>query len=125
MFRNTRTFSSFSVDDLQRAKEFYRDTLGLDVCDESMGLELRLATGGLVFVYPKSDHTPATFTILNFPVDDVEVAVDELTGRGVHFEVYEEGPLKTNAKGIVRAHGRNLAWFKDPAGNYLSLIEET
>lgn len=125
MFENTSTFSSFSVDDLQKAKEFYGETLGLNVSDGGMGLELRLATGGRVFIYPKSDHSPATFTILNFPVDDIEEAVDELTGRGVRFEIYEEGNLKTNEKGIVEAHGRKLAWFKDPAGNFLSLVEET
>lgn len=124
MFENTRTFSSFSVDDLQQAKAFYGNTLGLNVSDESMGLELRLATGGLVFVYPKSDHTPATFTILNFPVDDIENAIVELTKRGVTFEIYDEGNLKTDDRGIATAHGMKIAWFKDPSGNFLSLIQE-
>ena len=125
MFKKTRAFSSFSVDDLERAHEFYRDVLGLEVSDEQMGLELRLATGGLIFIYPKSDHTPATFTILNFPVDDIEAAVDELLGKGIQFEIYEEGNLKTNSRGIFASHGRKLAWFKDPSGNFLSLVEET
>ncbi len=125
MFEHNRAFSSFSVDDLQRAREFYGDKLGLNVSDDGMGLELHLATGGRVFIYPKSDHSPASFTILNFPVDDVEQAVDELTDAGVRFEIYDEGRIKTDARGIVAAHGRKIAWFKDPAGNILSIIEET
>ncbi len=123
--KNTRVFSSFSVDDLKKAKAFYGDTLGLDVDEKSMGLELRVAGGSKIFVYSKPNHTPATFTILNFPVDDVEKAVDDLSRRGVRFEIYKEGDLKTNEKGIASGSGGpKIAWFKDPAGNFLSVLQE-
>ncbi|MFI1649827.1 VOC family protein [Streptomyces avidinii] len=124
MFENSRAFSGFAVDDLDRAKEFYGTTLGLNVSqDEEMGLlRLDLAGGATVMVYPKEDHRPAIYTILNFPVDDVERAVDELTARGVAFERYEG--FEADAKGIV--HGDEgtptIAWFKDPAGNILSVL---
>ncbi len=124
MFENSRAFSGFAVDDLDRAKEFYGTTLGLSVSqDEEMGLlRLDLAGGTTVMVYPKEDHRPAIYTILNFPVDDVERAVDELTARGVSFERYEG--FEADAKGIV--HGDEgtptIAWFKDPAGNILSVL---
>lgn len=124
MFKDSQTFSSFSVDDLQRAKEFYGRTLGLNVKEGSEGLELLLANGNRIFVYPKSDHVPATFTILNFEVDHLEKAVDELTRRGVHFEVYDRPGLKTNERGIFSDDSMKIAWFKDPAGNILSLIQE-
>jgi predicted enzyme related to lactoylglutathione lyase len=123
---NSAAFSGFSVDDVSKAKQFYGATLGLEVSEnEEMGglLELHLAGGNNVVVYPKPDHKAATFTILNFPVDDIEQAVDELAGRGVHFEHYE-GKLKTDAKGIFRGEGPKIAWFKDPAGNILSVLEE-
>ena len=125
-FRNTRAFSSFSADDLEKAKSFYGDTLGLDVKEDPMGLEIRVAGGSKIFVYRKPNHTPATFTILNFPVDDVEKAVDDLSRKGVRFEIYEKGDLKTNAKGIAAPPhgGPKIAWFKDPAGNFLSVLEE-
>jgi catechol 2,3-dioxygenase-like lactoylglutathione lyase family enzyme len=123
MFRNTKAFSSFSVDDLQKAKKFYSETLGLEVSEE-MGLQLHLAGGTKVFVYPKPNHTPASFTILNFPVDNIEEAVDKLTKLGVRFEKYE-GDLKTDEKGIFRGHGPTIAWFKDPAGNVLSVLQQT
>jgi extradiol dioxygenase family protein len=110
MFKDNNAFSSFSVDDLSRAKSFYGETLGLEVSEDRMGLELHLANGGNVFVYAKADHMPATFTILNFQVDDVALVVDTLKSAGVRFETYGEGELKT-------------AWFKDPAGNFLSVIE--
>ena len=123
MFKNTEGFSSFSVDDLQKAKEFYGETLGLDVSETEEGLELRLAGGGQVFIYPKPNHTPASFTVLNFPVDDIEPAADELTKVGVRFEHYE-GDIKTDEKGIHRGPpGPNIAWFKDPAGNTLSILQ--
>lgn len=125
MLKESDVFSSFSVDDLQRAKEFYGGTLGLDVSDEGMGLELRLPGGGDIFVYPKPDHRPATFTILNFPVDSVERAVDELMEAGVRPEIYDEGGIETDERGIFVAHGRRMAWFEDPAGNVLSVVEET
>ncbi|MFD4247428.1 VOC family protein [Streptomyces sp. NPDC058525] len=124
MFEESRAFSGFAVDDLERAKEFYGSTLGLSVSqDEVMGLlRLDLAGGTTVLVYPKEDHRPATYTILNFPVDDVERAVDELTARGVAFERYDG--FEADAKGIV--HGDEgmptIAWFKDPAGNILSVL---
>lgn len=125
MFKNTRAFSGFSVDDIAAAKRFYGETLGLEVSDEEMGLlALKIAGGTTILVYPKPNHTPATFTILNFPVDDVEKAVDELTRRGVRFEHYE-GDIQTDEKGISRGNGGpTIAWFKDPAGNILSVLEE-
>jgi catechol 2,3-dioxygenase-like lactoylglutathione lyase family enzyme len=122
MFRNVEAFSGFSVDDVPRAKEFYGETLGLDVSESDGMLQLRLAGGSWVLVYPKADHVPATFTVLNFPVEDVEAAVDELTGRGVRFERYE-GQLQTDEKGILRGEGPTIAWFTDPAGNVLSVLE--
>ena len=126
MFRDAKAFSSFSADDLNKAKEFYGETLGLEVSDSKEGLELHISGGGQVFIYPKPNHTPASFTVLNFPVDDIEKAVDELTARDVQFESYE-GELKTDEKGIFRGasrgEGPNIAWFKDPAGNILSVLE--
>jgi len=124
MFRGTKAFSSFSVNDLRKAKQFYGETLGLDVSEKPEGLELSAASGTKIFIYPKSNHTPATFTILNFPVDDIEKANDELMKRGVRFEHYNEGDLKTNDKGIYRGKGPSIAWFKDPAGNILSILED-
>ena len=125
MFKDANAFSGFSVDDLQRAKEFYGDKLGLEVTEENDLLSLRLGTGANVLVYPKPNHVPATFTILNFPVDNVAAAVDELTGRGVRFEIYDEGELKTDQRGVSLGPGPKIAWFKDPAGNVLSVIEES
>jgi catechol 2,3-dioxygenase-like lactoylglutathione lyase family enzyme len=122
-------FSGFSVDDAERARRFYEDTLGLRVTDvagdvpEMAGLmRLHLGSGAEVLVYPKPDHTPATFTVLNFPVPDVEKAVDELTARGVRFEHYENPP--TDEKGIMRAGGPPIAWFTDPAGNVFSVLQQ-
>jgi catechol 2,3-dioxygenase-like lactoylglutathione lyase family enzyme len=125
MFRDTKAFSGFAVDDLDRAKEFYGETLGLNVSEQNGLLELRLGSGAVVLVYPKPDHEPATYTILNFPVDDVERAVDELTGQGVRFEIYDEPDLKTDERGIASAIGPRIAWFRDPAGNILSVLEES
>jgi catechol 2,3-dioxygenase-like lactoylglutathione lyase family enzyme len=123
MFKNTKAFSSFSVDDLEKAKKFYGQTLGFEISESMEGLDLHLAGGNNIFVYPKTDHTPATFTILNFVVDDVEQAVDDLANLGVRFEIYNEGELKTDDKGIFHG-GPKIAWFKDPAGNFLSVLEE-
>jgi predicted enzyme related to lactoylglutathione lyase len=125
MFKNTKAFSSFSVNDIQKAKEFYGQKLGLEAFETEEGLGLRIAGGGQVFIYPKPNHESATFTILNFRVNDIEQAVDQLTKLGVHFEHYNEAEIKTDEKGIHRGPpGPNIAWFKDPAGNILSLLEE-
>jgi len=124
MFKDTNAFSGFSVDDMPKAKAFYGQTLGLEVSEAYGLLELHLAGGSKVLIYPKPNHTPATFTILNFPVDNIEQAVDELTKLGVRFEHYDEGDLKTDEKGIFRGGGPKIAWFKDPAGNILSVLEE-
>lgn len=125
MFKHAKPFSGFSVNDLEKAKQFYHETLGLDVSDAPMGtLELRIGGDTRVLVYEKENHTPSTFTILNFPVDDIDKAVDELADRGVRFEVYKDGDLKTDAKGIHRDGGPRIAWFKDPAGNFLSVLEQ-
>jgi catechol 2,3-dioxygenase-like lactoylglutathione lyase family enzyme len=127
MFKNSKAFSSFSVDDLEKAKAFYGETLGLDVSETPEGLGLQLNGGGKVFLYPKPNHQPATFTVLNFPVENIEQAVDQLTKLGVRFESYE-GEMKTDEKGIFRGvdrgEGPNIAWFKDPAGNILSVLEQ-
>ena len=124
MFKDTKAFSTFSVNDLRKAKDFYGRVLGLEVSDMPEGLALRIAGGATIFIYPKPNHTPATFTILNFSVDDIEKAVDELTELGVVFEHYDE-PIKTDEKGIHRGEvGPIVAWFKDPAGNILSVLEE-
>jgi predicted enzyme related to lactoylglutathione lyase len=122
MFKDTQAFSSFSVDDISKAKEFYSQTLGLEVSEMEGSLFLHIAGGGRILIYPKPNHIPATYTTLNFPVDDIEVAVDELTGRGVRFEQYE-GELQTDEKGIFRGGGPLIAWFKDPAGNILAVGE--
>jgi catechol 2,3-dioxygenase-like lactoylglutathione lyase family enzyme len=124
MLKNTKAFSTFSVDDLPRAKEFYGGTLGLDVSESAEGLALNLASGGKVFIYPKPNHAPASFTVLNFPVDDIEQAVNQLGNLGVSFERYE-GAIQTDDKGIHRGDkGPTIAWFKDPAGNILSVLED-
>jgi catechol 2,3-dioxygenase-like lactoylglutathione lyase family enzyme len=124
MFKDTKAFSGFSVNNLQKAHAFYGQTLGLDVSESHGLLTLHIAGGTHILMYPKDNHTPATFTILNFPVDSIEQAVNELTKRGVHFESYNAGDLVTDEKGISRGAGPNIAWFKDPAGNILSVLEE-
>jgi len=122
MVKPESAFSSFAAADLDAERRFYRDTLGLDVADGGMGtLELHMGTSS-VLIYPKPDHEPASFTVLNFPVDDVEAEVDRLTALGVAFEHYD-GELETDAKGIFRGKGPTIAWFKDPAGNILSVLE--
>jgi catechol 2,3-dioxygenase-like lactoylglutathione lyase family enzyme len=127
MFAKSKAFSGFAVDDLGAAKTFYGETLGLDVVEDPPGLlALRIAGGTTIMAYPKPDHTPASFTILNFPVDDIDQAVDELTKRGVSFERYEG--FGQDEKGIARAQGGQegppIAWFRDPAGNILAVLEE-
>lgn len=122
MFKDTKAFSGFSVDDLSKAKEFYSQTLGLEVSETNGLLHLHIAGGAEILIYPKPNHIPATYTILNFPVVDIEQTADQLARRGVRFEKYE-GELKTDDKGIFRGGGPLIAWFRDPAGNILSIIE--
>jgi catechol 2,3-dioxygenase-like lactoylglutathione lyase family enzyme len=123
MLGSTKAFSGFSVDDVDAAKRFYGETLGLEVSENDAGLTLHIAGDRPILVYPKDNHEPATFTILNFPVDDVEGTVAGLTERGVEFERYEGTELETDEQGIFRGGGPLIAWFKDPAGNVLSVIK--
>ena len=123
MLGNTKAFSGFSVDDLDAAKRFYGDTLGVKVAENDAGLTLHVGGDQPVFIYPKDDHEPATFTILNFQVDDVEGTVAGLAERGVQFERYEGTEIETDEQGIFRGAGPLIAWFKDPAGNVLSVIK--
>ena len=124
MFREAELFSSFSVNDLQKAKEFYGQTLGLDIKETQEGLELH-TDNNTVFMYPKPNHTPASFTVLNFAVDDIEAAVEELNTLGINLEHYNLPDIKTDQRGIARTpDGPTIAWFKDPAGNILSVLEE-
>lgn len=122
MFKDTKAFSGYSVDDIPKAKEFYGNTLGLDVEEKYGMLWLHIAGGRDIMIYPKPNHTPASFTVLNFPVEDIDAAVDELTSRDVRFERYEG--IKTDDKGIHREMGPYIAWFTDPAGNVLSVLQE-
>ncbi len=126
MLKESKAFGGFSVNDTAAAKEFYSNVLGLEVKDEAMGgvISIQLAGGNHVIAYPKPNHIPATFTILNFPVPDVDAAVDELTQRGVKFIIYNEEHFKTDAKGIFRNGGPLIAWFADPAGNIMSVIQQ-
>ena len=121
MFGDAQAFSSFSVDDLGAARKFYGDTLGLTIDEQPEGLALQLANGGRVFLYPKEDHVPATFTVLNFLVDDLDKAVDQMADLGITFEKYPD----TDDKGINRGAGPDIAWFKDPAGNFLSILHDS
>jgi catechol 2,3-dioxygenase-like lactoylglutathione lyase family enzyme len=117
---DSQAFSGFATDDIDAARSFYSDTLGLRVTEANGILTLQFVSGGSTIVYPKPDHTPADFTVLNFPVDDVEEAVDALMERGVAFEIYEGAPQ--DEKGIMRGNGPDIAWFRDPAGNILSVL---
>ena len=125
MLKKNKAFSGFSVNDIEKAREFYGKTLGVEVSDvEGMGLlSLKIENGARVIIYPKPNHEPATFTILNFVVDDIDKSVDELTKAGIVFESYQNEYIKTDAKGISRGNP-SVAWFKDPAGNILSVIQE-
>ena len=127
MFKAASSFNGFSVNDLAKAKEFYVNTLQMKINNEKMGLELVQPGGGNVFIYEKADHTPASFTILNFVVEDIDAAVDELVSAGVVFERYDNMPAPQDTKGILRGkaanQGPDIAWFKDPAGNILSVLE--
>jgi catechol 2,3-dioxygenase-like lactoylglutathione lyase family enzyme len=124
MFRDSHAFAGFSTNDIDKAKEFYGQTLGLETSDGMGALMLDLAGGGRVFIYPKDDHEPATFTVLNFPVDDIDAAADDLKRAGVTFERYDG--LDQDERGIARGRasgqGPDIAWFKDPAGNILSVL---
>ena len=122
MFEHTKAFSGFSVDDIPKAKQVYSETLSLRVSEEHGMRTLHLAGDRDTLIYPKDDHTPATFTILNFPVDDIDKAVGELAARGVRFERYDGA--EQDEKGVVRGGGPAIAWFKDPAGNILSVLQE-
>jgi len=129
MIQAKQSFASFSVDDLDKAKDFYGRVLGLDASVGEMGtLDIKLGNGAEVMVYPKPNHEPATFTVLNFVVADIEKTVDDLTGQGVKFEQYDMPEIKTDAKGIARDNNNQgpsaIAWFTDPAGNIVSLIQE-
>jgi predicted enzyme related to lactoylglutathione lyase len=125
MLKANKAFSSFSVNDIQKAKDFYSQTLGVKVSheDEHDLLRLHVGNDAPVMVYPKPNHSAASFTVLNFQVDNVDKAVDELTQRGVRFEKYNQPNLKTDERGIMRGDGPVIAWFKDPAGNILSVVE--
>lgn len=123
LFKNTPAFSSFSVNDLQKAKNFYNDILGLDVEESNGLLTLHVKDGPPVMIYPKPNHQPATFTVLNFNVNNVESAVKDLNELGIQFEIYNEEHLKTDERGILDGNPK-IAWFKDPAGNILSVLEK-
>lgn len=124
MFTPIHAFNGFSVDDIDSARKFYGDLLGLVVTDGEMGtLMVTLPAGPQVFIYPKENHQPATYTVLNFLVDDVETAVDQLNELGVKTAIYDDPDLPTDEKGIMRGHGPDIAWFTDPAGNVLSVLK--
>ncbi len=125
MLQNSNAFSGFSSNDIAKAKTFYGDVLGLDVKEDHGMLVLQLKGANKVIIYPKPNHEPATFTVLNFEVDDIDKTVDELTAKGVQFEHYNSDQLKTDEKGIMRSGGPQIAWFKDPAGNILSVLHGT
>jgi catechol 2,3-dioxygenase-like lactoylglutathione lyase family enzyme len=122
MFANTKAFSGFAVDDMDKARQFYGETLGLKTSEEHGLMTLHLSGDRPTLVYPKPDHTPADYTILNFPVDDIDEAVDKLAARGVRFERYDG--FGQDEKGISREEGPYIAWFRDPAGNVLSVLQE-
>ena len=123
MVTTTGAFSGFSVDDIDAARTFYTETLGLSVTTNEMGfLELQLDTGAMILVYAKPNHTPASFTVLNFRVEDVEAAVDDLNARGVATKIYPDDVMPSDSKGIMRGNGPDIAWFLDPAGNVLSVL---
>jgi len=124
MLRDSKAFSGFAVGDIEKAKEICGRTLGLKVSESNGLLTLHVAGGNNVLIYPKPNHTPAGFTVLNFPVNDFDQAVDELTRRGVRFEIYDLPDIKTDKNGVMRGNGPTIAWFKDPAGNILSVLEQ-
>jgi predicted enzyme related to lactoylglutathione lyase len=121
MFRDSHAFSGFSSNDIAKAKEFYGESLGLEVSEENDMLTLHLNGGGVVLIYPKPNHEPASFTVLNFPVADIDAAVDDLTKAGITMERYQE--MNQDERGIMRDQGPPIAWFKDPAGNVLAVLQ--
>lgn len=125
MLQSNQAFSSFAVNDIEESKAFYTDILGLTVAEQYGGLSLEMGHGSTVMIYPKPDHTPATFTVLNFPVENLETTVDALIAKGVTFEQYDMGMIHTDEKGISRSEGEgpSMAWFKDPSGNIFGLME--
>jgi predicted enzyme related to lactoylglutathione lyase len=127
MFKQANAFSGFSVDDLEEAKTFYGEMLGCSVDDNGMGLELQFPNGHSVFIYEKEDHAPASYTVLNFPVDDINAAVDSLVEADITMERYDTMPGDQDERGIMRGKaagmGPDIAWFKDPAGNVLAVLE--
>jgi len=124
IFKAAKAFPSFSVNDLNKAKQFYGNILGLEVNELPEGLDVKLANNLNVFLYPKPNHTPASFTVLNFPVKNIDDAVDELQSLGIRLEHYDMAEIRTDDKGIMRGPGPQIAWFKDPSGNVLSVIQE-
>ncbi len=128
MFKESHAFSSFSVYDLEEAREFYSDVLGLDVIEDPMGLRVKVAGGNSIFVYQKDDHSPAVYTVLHFPVDDIDAVVDELASKGVKFNRYDEMAGAQDERGIMRGKatgwGPDIAWFKDPADNVLAVLRD-
>lgn len=124
MFKKTKAFSSFSVNDLKAARKFYGDALGLDVEEIKEMRLLRITAGSDIMIYEKPDHVPATFTVLNFPVKELGPAMKKLRERGVSFEIYDMEGIKTDSDGVCDSEGIRIAWFKDPAGNILSVLEE-
>jgi catechol 2,3-dioxygenase-like lactoylglutathione lyase family enzyme len=128
MFKAQAAFAGISVNDLAAAKEFYAKALGLELADEKMGLDFELPGGGGLFIYDKPDHQPATFTCLNFVVGNIDEAVDALVSAGVKFEHYDNMPAKQDEKGVLRGlaanQGPDIAWFKDPAGNILAVLQD-
>lgn len=124
MFKEAKVFSSFSVKDMPSSKEFYGQTLGLETSSPMDQLSLTLTGGGKVFLYEKENHQPATFTVLNFNVADLEKAMEQLSNQGVKFEIYKEEGFATDEKGVFKGEGLKIAWFRDPSGNILSIIEE-
>jgi predicted enzyme related to lactoylglutathione lyase len=123
MFNYNRSFTSFSVNDLKKAKNFYQQTLGLETKETPEGLDIRTSDNMAIFLYPKEKHEPATFTVFNFKVSNIEETVDKLTASGVSFLHYD-GELQTDKKGIFRGNGPTIAWFTDPAGNILSVVQD-
>jgi catechol 2,3-dioxygenase-like lactoylglutathione lyase family enzyme len=127
MFKPITSFSGFSAPDLDAAYVFYAETLGLEIKKEAMGLQLQHSGGGTTFIYPKPDHQPATYTILNFVVEDIDAAVEDLQSRGISFEQYglDWQDDKGIARGLANNQGPDIAWFKDPAGNILAVLQDT